>query len=100
MNYKNFVFGISTSFNPVSDTSVKFAEKFCEKICTVHISDYDGIDERHWIPGQGIIDFKTIHNILAENGFNAPLMFEPMEICRRKRTTGRLLTDGYKAAIK
>lgn len=85
--------------NPVIGTPEAFAKKFCQQICAVHISDYDGINECHWIPGQGIVDFKAIHNILIKGGFNAPFMFEPNEICRRKRTTGKLLVDGYKKAI-
>lgn len=30
------------------------------RIRTFHISDYDGIDECHWIPGQGLIDWSAV----------------------------------------
>jgi len=45
-------------------------------ITTVHISDYDGIDERHWLPGEGIIDWNNIISILVKNGYNGPFMYE------------------------
>ncbi|MBO4647688.1 MAG: sugar phosphate isomerase/epimerase [Lentisphaeria bacterium] len=30
------------------------------RIRTFHISDYDGVDEMHWIPGQGLIDWPAV----------------------------------------
>ena len=30
------------------------------RIRSIHISDYDGVDETHWIPGQGIIDWPEV----------------------------------------
>ena len=30
------------------------------RIRSFHISDYDGVDEMHWIPGQGILDWPEI----------------------------------------
>lgn len=35
-----------------------------DRINTFHISDYDGVDETHWIPGQGVYDWgKILRNI-------------------------------------
>lgn len=91
---------LRNKLNPVVDTPESFAEKFAGKICALHISDYDGINERHWLPGQGIVNFKSIHQTLLRNGFDAPFMFEPNEKCRSKKTTGKLLIDGYSNSIK
>jgi len=30
------------------------------RIRTFHLSDYDGVDEMHWIPGQGLIDWPEV----------------------------------------
>lgn len=35
-------------------------ETFSDRIRTFHICDYDGIDELHWFPTQGIIDWQKV----------------------------------------
>ena len=32
-------------------------DRLAPRIRAFHLSDYDGIDENHWLPGQGIIDW-------------------------------------------
>ena len=83
---------------PVEEGSA-YARRFAEKIVTVHLSDYDGIDECHWHPGQGIVDFHGFHQALMEAGFASPLIFEPNEKCRGVKTTGARLIRGYEHAI-
>lgn len=85
--------------NPVNSDPVAFAHKFANRIITVHISDYDGINECHWIPGQGIIAFQSIHNTLIFAGFDAPIMFEPNEKCKGVKTTGKRLIEGYEKTL-
>lgn len=50
-------------------------------IYSVHISDYyrdeNGVlDERHVLPGEGIIDWKKLLAALSKNGYDGPLMYE------------------------
>ena len=85
--------------NPVTDTAESYAKQFADKIVTVHISDYDGINERHWLPAQGIIDFKSISASLEKAGFHAPIMFEPDSVCRGIITTGKELITRYESAV-
>lgn len=47
-----------------------------EKIKTLHISDYDFIDERHLLPGQGKIDWKEILTLLEGIGYDGAFMYE------------------------
>lgn len=54
----------------------EFIAKVGNKIVTVHISDYDGIDERHWLPGVGIINWTNVIYELANSGYKGPFMFE------------------------
>lgn len=46
------------------------------KIKTVHLSDYDFADERHLIPGEGLIDNKALWEGIKENGYDGIMMFE------------------------
>lgn len=54
----------------------EFAAKAGSLIVTLHVSDYDGIDERHWLPGKGIINWTTVVGELAKSGYDGPFMFE------------------------
>lgn len=86
--------------NPDSvEDGVEYVRRFADRIVTLHLSDYDGINECHWHPGQGIVDFGGIHRALMETGFSSPMIFEPNERCRGVRTTGKRLICGYERAI-
>ena len=45
-------------------------------IITLHISDYDGIEEKHWLPTQGVIDWAGLVRALREVGYSGPFMYE------------------------
>lgn len=45
-------------------------------IVTTHVSDYDGIDERHWLPGEGVIDWQAVRQALADIGYCGPWLYE------------------------
>ncbi|MCD6361698.1 MAG: sugar phosphate isomerase/epimerase [Armatimonadetes bacterium] len=47
-----------------------------ERIQTLHISDNDGIVERHLMPGEGTIDWSGFTRILDDIGYAGPLMYE------------------------
>ncbi|GIN73399.1 hypothetical protein J14TS2_38740 [Bacillus sp. J14TS2] len=63
----------------LSETSVDFIKELNTKIQTVHMSDYDGIDERHWMPGEGIVKWPEVISSLSEFGYEGPFMFEVAE---------------------
>lgn len=42
----------------------------------VHLSDYDGVLERHWIPGMGIVPWRQVVEGLREVGYDGPWLFE------------------------
>ncbi|MCL2518737.1 MAG: sugar phosphate isomerase/epimerase [Oscillospiraceae bacterium] len=46
------------------------------KVRTLHISDYDFVDERHRLPGDGVTDWKAVMNLLEQYGYEGPLMYE------------------------
>ncbi len=50
-----------------------------DRIATLHISDYDGVDERHWLPGKGIIDWNAVLSALEKVGYNGAFNYEVSE---------------------
>lgn len=66
-----------------------FIRKMGDKIITIHVSDCDSINERHWLPGEGHLDWQVIYQSLKEVGYNGPWLYEvgltpPPTIERRK----------------
>jgi sugar phosphate isomerase/epimerase len=56
--------------------NVDFIRKAGHKIVTTHVSDYDFINERHWIPGEGKNDWQGILAALREVGYQGVWMYE------------------------
>ncbi len=46
------------------------------KIRTVHVSDYDFVNERHWLPLEGVIDWERLIGKLEELDYNGVFMYE------------------------
>jgi sugar phosphate isomerase/epimerase len=74
----------------------EFAAKVSGMIVTVHISDYDGIDERHWLPGTGIINWTNVISELAKSGYPGPFMFE----ASKRKPSADGTADASKLTIK
>jgi sugar phosphate isomerase/epimerase len=45
-------------------------------LLSLHLSDCDAIDEKHWMPGKGVIDWKALMATLKEIRFDGPLNYE------------------------
>ncbi len=54
----------------------EFIKAIKNKIVTIHVSDYDFINERHWLPGEGKLDWQRIYSALNEIGYTGPWMYE------------------------
>lgn len=82
-------------------TPEEFARQMADVIITTHISDYDGVNEKHWTPGDGIVPFRAIHQTLLAHGYTGPILFEPNEYSRGGvPVTPRGLVQGYAGAIR
>lgn len=46
------------------------------RLVTAHLSDYDGIDERHWLPGAGVIDWPALLGAFRATGRPLTLIYE------------------------
>lgn len=47
-----------------------------KRIVTVHLSDYDFKDEKHWLPGEGDIDWQALYQGLLAVGYRGVWMYE------------------------
>lgn len=50
--------------------------KMGNRLIALHCSDYDGVDEKHWPPGQGVIDWDAFLTALLEARFVGPFHYE------------------------
>lgn len=53
-----------------------FIENTKGKIQNTHMSDYDRKNERHWLPGEGIIDWTELLSDLVKAGYEGPFIYE------------------------
>ncbi len=53
-----------------------FIHKVGGRIVTTHISDYDFKDEKHWLPGEGKIDWNGVVSALEDVGYNGVWLYE------------------------
>ncbi len=60
----------------VGQDLVCFIQHFGRRIISLHISDNDGVDEKHWLPGEGVIDWPAVINALRAVGYDGPWMYE------------------------
>lgn len=60
----------------LSEKISDFIKNMGDKIITTHISDYDFADERHWLPGEGDIDWQELLNALKSVGYKGPWLYE------------------------
>lgn len=58
------------------ETPQAFIEAVGPHIVSLHFSDYDGLDEKHWLPGRGVIDWNAVLRALARAGYDGPFMYE------------------------
>lgn len=47
-----------------------------EKLATIHLSDNDGIKDRHWVPKSGIVDWNKIIKALMDANYTGCLFLE------------------------
>ena len=60
----------------LSEDLYGFAERIADKIVTLHVSDYDFVNERHWLPGEGSIDWPRLYRIIKKSGYQGVWMYE------------------------
>lgn len=74
------------------DMPADFVRRAGDKIVTLHVSDYDYQNERHWLPGEGKTDWNELLKALGEVGYHGPWMYEISMQCPPTLVRDRDLT--------
>ena len=77
------------------ETHEQYFRDLGDRIGTVHVSDYDRVDERHALPGDGVIDWPAFHYMLRSSGYDGIFMFE----VKSAAGTPAQLTERYNNVI-
>lgn len=56
--------------------NLNLLEQRVHRLVTTHLSDNDGNQDRHWLPGYGIIDWPKIGNVLSAGQYHGYLTLE------------------------
>jgi sugar phosphate isomerase/epimerase len=73
------IFGVCFDVNHIMNQYPLIPEitrKLGKRLFTTHISDYNGIDECHWLPGNGVIDWKGFLQALKDIDYQGPFNYE------------------------
>lgn len=60
----------------LKETHREFVHAVGKYIVNTHFSDYDFIDERHWMPGEGDINWVELMDLLDEAGYEGAINYE------------------------
>ena len=88
----------------LAEKNVDFVKALGDKIVTLHVSDYDYLNERHWLPYEGKVDWVELVSALEDAGYTGPFMYE-IELKTSKTIVRRDLTfadfaENYKACVE
>jgi sugar phosphate isomerase/epimerase len=73
-------------------------EEFADRLFAVHLSDNDGLEDRHWIPFTGIVDWERVCYILHKARYANPLLLEVEN--SQRIPTAEFLSQSAQAAIR
>lgn len=62
------------------------------RIATLHVSDFDFVNERHWLPGEGKIEWAAVVTALDAIGYDGVWMYEIATACPKTIYRDRDLT--------
>ncbi|MBE6954230.1 MAG: sugar phosphate isomerase/epimerase [Ruminococcaceae bacterium] len=60
----------------LGEDPVQFIQKVGHLFVTTHISDYDFVNERHWLPGEGKLDWQAVISALKAVGYDGAWLYE------------------------
>lgn len=86
----------------LEEDPIEFIKAVGGKIATLHVSDYDFKNERHWLPGEGMLDWQSIINALKEISYNGAWLYEISLGCpwTIKRPRDLTYEDFYRNAME
>ena len=60
------------------DDLLSIVKQLAQRIITLHISDYDGIDEKHWMPFDGVINWRAFAKALGDIQYSGAFIYETL----------------------
>ena len=60
----------------LTDTNEELIRRLGNRITALHVSDYDRINERHWMPGEGDINWHGLYRLLKDARISCPWTYE------------------------
>lgn len=84
----------------LTGTPVHFAQTAGHRIDTLHISDYDGVNESHWIPGDGIIPWSELLGIIKAKGYEGIYIYEALKSKDDVHATVKQLAESFELIKK
>lgn len=73
------------------DPTELYIERLGRRLVTLHVSDRDNINERHWLCGEGVLDWVSIYDTLQKMNYKGVWMYE-VDMKARKTIDRRDLT--------
>ena len=73
------VFGVCLDTNHLMDRAATLSDVVRQldgRLIALHLSDYDGVDEKHWMPGKGVLDWKVFMQALRDVDYQGPFTYE------------------------
>lgn len=65
----------------LGENNLDFIKRLAGKIITTHVSDYDFLNERHWLPGEGKVDWNALYTALTGSGYQGIWLYEISLAC-------------------
>lgn len=76
----------------LGEDPINFIQKIGNRIITLHVSDYDFVNERHWLPGEGQSNWQAIYEALQKVGYHGAWLYEVGFGSTKTITRARMLT--------
>ncbi|HEV2124291.1 MAG TPA: sugar phosphate isomerase/epimerase family protein, partial [Chloroflexota bacterium] len=76
-------------------------DRLAPRLLTLHCSENDGIDERHWLPGHegGVVDWEAFLSALRRGGYAGPFLYEVKAVAPEPSTTLRAIEENFTTVI-
>ncbi|MCP4709540.1 MAG: sugar phosphate isomerase/epimerase, partial [Planctomycetes bacterium] len=86
----------------LQESTQDFIRNVGPRITTLHIAEYDGIDERHWLPGaeKGVINWNNVVGSLVSIGYKGPFMFESAGTLEEKMSCWHGMKENYLGQLR
>lgn len=88
----------------LTESAVDFLDACGDRIVNIHVSDYDFLNERHWLPGEGKLDWTSLIRGLEKVGYSGVFLYElgsatPDTIVRGRDLVLRDVIENHAALI-